>query len=214
MFTRRAGRLQYVPGDAVSPGFCGSIMEFAMYMIGFYGRLIGSDGVMHWIYTHINNDPEKFAGRDYPDDDPAAMEIYSKYEHISGFISVSHARYVSESLADDKKVKVEPSVMFVVNDAGDGRAWAESDRRQGIQPLDRVVRWPAKYSGDRPLDARFWVSVVVRSFLPNTRIDDDREAVQLALDYLFEVRAKDPTIDRLCGAPGAPGYSLPPVSVV
>ncbi len=187
-----------------------------MYMVGFYGRPIGSDGVVRWIYTHINNNPEKFAERDCPDDDPAMLEIYSRYEHISGFTSVSHARYVLVSLADDKKVleKVEPSVMFVVNDAGDGRAWSESDRRQGIQPLDRVVRWPARYSADRPLDARFWVAVVVRSFLPNTRIDDDWEAMLLALDYLFEMREKDPKLDKICGRSGLPGYALQPIQLL
>ena len=169
-----------------------------MYLIGFYGRPIGSDGAVRWIYTHINNSPEQFAERDCPDDDPAMSEIYSRYEHISGFTSVSHARF--ETL--DILLKITHAPLFVVDDAGYGRAWVE--HRDVFEPKDRIVLWPNSPA----------VQVVVRSCLPNTRIDDDREAVQLALDYLFEVRAKNPAIDRLCGAPGVPGYSLPPVSVV
>ena len=169
-----------------------------MYMIGFYGRPIGSDGVVRWIYTHINNDPEKFATCFCSDDDPAMLEIYSKYEHISGFTSVSHARF--ETLGGLPKVSDEP--LFVVDDAGSGRAWVPG--KDVIQPKDRIVLWPCQ-----PV-----VLVVVRSYLPGSSIDDDREAVTLALDYLFEQRAKNPKLDKMCGTPGAPGHSLPPVRLV
>jgi len=169
-----------------------------MYMIGFYGRPIGSDGASRWIYTHINNNPEQFAGRDAPDDDPAIDEIYSRYEHISGFTSVSHARF--ERLDGLPKVSDEP--LFVVDDAGSGRAWVPGE--DVIRPKDRIVLWPCQSV----------VLVIVRSYLPGSSIDDDREAVTLALDYLFEQRAKNPALDRMCGTPGVPGYSLPAVRLV
>lgn len=175
-----------------------------VYQVCFYGRPVGSDGVMRWISAWLNASPEAFVRGGGPEDDPFVKELYERYDHVQHLASASHVPYLHGILGLDsdgynRRHMSSKFVKYRVDDSGDAGEAIGEDMLDG----DRLVLWPAKVSR---ANWNPYIGVLARSYLPGSLLSRD-EAVSLTADYLFELLGKGD--DFLAKHYGCPNQNQP-----